>query len=66
MFVVVVVKFLFFSLACMKMVEKEIFVCFLFAFFLFVSFFRINNQTTKKKKDFVIIVSHRFFISKRE
>ena len=63
MFVVVVVKkFLFFSLAGMKMVEKEIFVCFfvLFAFFFVVSF----RKSNKKKKD--VMLFHRFFISKRE
>jgi len=53
------------------MVEKEIFVCFFVFFAFFLLFFCLflftsNKIKQKKKKDFVILLFHRFFISKRE
>ena len=66
MFVVVVVKFLFFSCGCMKMVEKEIFVCFFVLFAFFFRCFFSHQIKQRRKKDFVLLLFHRFFISKRE
>ena len=54
--VVVVVKFLFFSLAGMKMVEKEIFVCF-FVLFAFVSFRIKSNNEERRISFYYFIVS---------
>ena len=60
MFVVVVVKFLFFS--CRHAWSRK---RFLFAFFAFFCLFLSHQIKQKKKKDFVILF-HRFFVFPNE